>query len=416
MKINKSYKTELDPNDEQRKALRNHAGAARWTYNWTLRQKIDYYETTGHSVSLYDLDKLLNILKHIPKEDGGFPWLYESASCVPQQAMRDVEKGFKNFFRRCDNGDKKKGFPQFKKRREGYGSFRLAGKHKAIRATETHVTLPKLGEIKLKEKDYLPTLKQKNIKFISATIVEENHRWFISFSVEETIPDPIQPTGEPLGIDVGVSHLATLSDGTVFENPKAASKNKERTRLLQKAVSRKKKGSNNRKKAQRKLAKHHKHIANIRKDAINKATSEVIAKRPEFIVVEDLAVKNLLKNHCLAGAISDAAMSEFIRQLIYKAFWAGIPVYKADRFYASSKTCSHCGLINESLTLEDRIFKCECGFQIDRDLNAAINLRESAVSHTVTACRLGSAGQDQDSLIETKLPIGQELTSTVPNR
>jgi putative transposase len=412
MIINKAYKTELDPNDEQIKALRNHAGAARWAYNWALGHKIDYYKITKRTLSYYDLSKLLTILKHIPKVDGGCNWINETTACISQQAMRDVEIAFKNFFRRCANGEKEKGFPQFKIKREGYGSFRVS--ERSLRATEFCVNLPKIGEIKLKEKNYLPTKDRKNIKILSATVSEENHHWFVSFSVEETIPDPIQPIGEPLGIDVGVSHLATLSDGTVFENPKAASKNKERTRLLQKAVSRKKKGSNNRKKAQRKLAKHHKHIANIRKDAINKATSEVIAKRPEFIVVEDLTVKNLLKNHKLAGAISDAAMSEFIRQLIYKAFWAGIPVYKANRFFPSSKACSHCGTINESLTLEDRVFKCECGFQIDRDLNAAINLREyGRESHGYSLAMLRSSGQKLLSCDETSLR--QELkTSTVP--
>jgi putative transposase len=411
MIINKAYKTELDPNDEQIKALHNHAGAARWAYNWALKQNIDYYEITGHSVSYYDLHKLLNLLKHLSKKDGGCSWLYEVSKCAPQEAIRDVEKSFKNLFRRCANGEKEKGFPRFKTKREGYGNFRVTN---TIRATEFHVTLPRIGEIKLKEKDYLPTLKQKNIKILSATIIEENHRWFVSFAVEETIPDPVRPTGESLGIDVGVNHLATLSDGTVFENPKTASKNKERIRLLNKSVSRKKKGSNNRKKAQRKLAKHHKHIANIRKDAINKATSEVIAKRPEFIVVEDLAVKNLMKNHKLAGAISDAAMSEFIRQLIYKAFWAGIPVYKANRFFPSSKMCSHCGTINESLTLEDRIFKCECGFEIDRDLNAAINLREyGRESHGDSLAELRSSDRKPLGLDETS--FRQELkSSTVP--
>jgi putative transposase len=385
MKINRAYKTELDPNDEQTKALRNHAGAARWVYNWALDKKIKTHNELNLFVSSGELQKEIVRIKNISKENGGEPWLYEVSKCVPQCAIQNLEKAYQNFYRRIKKGIKK-GFPKHKKKRDGAGSFRLADT--SIWATEKYINLPKIGKIKLKRYKYLPLFDQKNIHILSATISENNYRWYVSLNVEEIIPDPIKPTGEPIGIDTGVNHLATLSDGTIFENPKAASKNKERTRLLQKAVSRKKKGSNNQKKAQRKLTKHHNHIKNIRNDASNKATTEVIAKQPEFIVVEGSNIVGMMQNHKLAGAIADAAMGEFIRKIEYKAKWAGIPVYKADRFFPSSKACSHCGTINESLTLEDRIFKCECGFEIDRDLNAAINLREySAAGLAVTACR-----------------------------
>jgi putative transposase len=389
MKINRAYKTELDPNNVQKTLLRKHTGVARWTYNYAVDRDIEYYNENHKTISWFDISKEITALKHTPEEKGGKPWLGEVSKCVPQCTLQDFNQARKNAFQRCKNGAKEKGFPKHKKKYHGNGSFRVT---QTIITEEKRIKLPIIGWIKLKRYGYLPIFGQKNIKIFSATISEENYHWFVSLNVEETIPDPIQPTGEPLGIDVGVKTLAVLSDGTVFENPKAAKKNEKHTKFLQKELSRKKKGSKNREEAKKRLAKHCKHVANIRKDSTNKATSEVIAKRPKQISIETLSVQNMMKNHKLAGVIADASMSEFHRQIEYKAKWAGIPVVKADRFFPSSKMCSHCGTINESLTLEDRIFKCECGFVIDRDLNAAINLRDMAGGLTATDYCLGSSG------------------------
>jgi len=320
-------------------------------------------------------------------------------------ALRNLDVAFKHFFRRCKNGDKKKGFPQFKSRRKGIGGFQLT---ESIHVFEDRIQLPRIGTIRLKERGYLPTGSPK-----SASITEQAGHWFVSILAEEPAA-PKSKSKEVLGIDVGVSRLATLSDGTVFENPKALKAAERTLRTRQKAVSRKVKGSRNRRKAAKRLAKLHYRISNIRRDAIHKATTAAIAKQPGIIVVESLNVKGMMKNHCLAKSIADASMSEFLRQIKYKAEWKGIAVIEAPTFFPSSKTCHDCGYVNDELKLSDRMWTCpSCGTVHDRDLNAAKNIRDFAVSSTVKACCHGSSGQSRSAL--TKLPPGQEPNTVYPN-
>jgi putative transposase len=193
------------------------------------------------------------------------------------------------------------------------------------------------------------------------------------------MPDPVPGTGKSIGVDLGVKSMAVVSDGRVFENPQALKKLSPSLVQLQRRVSRKQKGSRNREKARKRVAKLHYRIANIRKDAINKATSAIVKAKtkPSTIVLENLNVVGMLKNHKLARAVSDASMSEFRRQIEYKAKWNGVEVVIAPRFFPSSKKCSACGRINAALTLFDRQWVCECGVVHDRDLNAAINLVRS---------------------------------------
>ena len=399
MKILRAYKTELDPTCKQVEKLLQHAGCARWAYNWGLRKKIEAFKLTGKSPTAIDLHRELNLLKKLPPEEGGVPWMYESSKCAPQEALRNLDSAYKSFFRRCKNGEKKKGFPRFKSRKNGVGSFRLTG---AIRASETHVQLPIIGELRLKEHGYLPV---ENVKVLSATVSEQAGRWLVSLQVEQEIADPKPKPHHVVGVDVGVKSLAITSDGEVFDNPKALAQAQKTLRIRQKAVSRKVKGSQNRRKAVARVARVHRRVANIRRDAIHKMTTS-ITKSASIIVIEDLNVSGMLKNHKLARSLSDASLSEIHRQLAYKCKWAGVALHKADRFYPSRKLCSQCGKKKESLSLSERTYRCECGLVMGRDLNAAFNLKLLAGSSPVSACCPGSAGRSRKT--STKLLVGQE--------
>jgi putative transposase len=375
----RSYKAEIDPTNNQRTALLRHAGAARWAYNWGLARKIADYEATGKRPSAIDLSQELNILKKIPQDEGGCPWMYESSKCAPQIALQNLDLAFAGFFRRCKNGSAKKGFPKFKSRKRGIGTFTLTGR---FRITCRTIRLPKLGFLRLKERGYFPT----DARITAATISERAGHWFVSIRTDE--PERIRPTGtEILGVDVGIKSLAILSDGTTFKNPRAMKSAERKLKHLQRSLDRKKKGSQNRKKAVLKLARHHYRVSCIRKDSIHKATT-AITKRAAVIGIEDLNVAGMTKNHCLAKAVCDASMSEFLRQIEYKMKWSGGTLVKVDRWYPSSKTCAACGFILDALSLKTREWTCpQCNAHHDRDVNAACNLRNMAVSSTVeNAC------------------------------
>ena len=401
MIIMRAYKTELDPNKTQHEAFMRHAGAARWAYNWGLSRKIEAREAGEKNPSYMDLGKELVVLKGIPQEEGGVPWMSEVASKVPGMALKNLDQAYSNFFRRCKEGKGKAGFPRFKSRKRGIGSFTTRGR---VRVDNRQIKLPVIGWVRLKESGYIPT---EGVKVKNATISERAGRWFVSVLVEEEIPDPKPRKGEIVGVDVGIKALATLPDGTMFENPKALYKAEKLLRRRQRQLARKVGGSNriakgtknvkgtrharvkpsaNAIKAARKIAKLHYRIACIRKDAIHKATTAIV-KRAAVIGIETLNVKGMKANHCLAKAVSDASMSEFLRQLKYKAEWVGVPVVEADRWYPSSKTCSECGNVKEKLSLSERTYKCEvCGMVLDRDVNAARTLSIMAASSAVTAC------------------------------
>jgi putative transposase len=247
-----------------------------------------------------------------------------------------------------------------------------------------------IGEIRTKERGYLPTNALARV--LSATVSESAGRWFVSLQVEQEIGEPRPAKDHVVGVDVGIKHLAVTSDGEVFANPRALARMQKALRVRQKAVSRKVKGSKNRKKAGFAVAKLHKRAANIRRDSIHKMTAS-IAKSASVIVVEDLNIAGMLKNHKLAGALSDASLGEILRQLGYKSKWCGVDLRRADRFYPSSKQCSKCGAVKEALSLRERTYTCECcGLSIDRDLNAALNLKNLAASSAATACCPESAG------------------------
>lgn len=387
MIILRGYKTELDLNDRQKTACAKHAGTARFAYNWGLARRKQAYENTGETLNAIALHRELNILK---KDE--FGWMYEVSKCAPQEALRDLDEAYANYFRRAKQKGKGKykgkvGFPRFKKKRGGQGSFRLTG---TIRVFEKQIQLPRLGRLKLKEAGYLPT---SDVNILSATVSQWAGRWYVSLQCEVEIPDLQEEKRRVCGLDLGVSRLATVSDGTVFENPRALRRNLAKIKRLQRVVSRRQKGSANRRKAVMKLAKAHRRVANIRADALHQAT-HMLSKTKTAVVMEDLNVSGMLKNHRLAQAIADVGFDEFKRQLVYKGKWYGCEVLFADRFYPSSKACSNCGCVKESLGLGERVFRCElCGHEIDRDLNAAINL-ESLYFTTASSAGSNACGEN----------------------
>lgn len=375
MIINRAYKTELKPNNKQRTLFLKNAGTARFAYNWGLQRKKEVYQMNQLPIlhiknpTAIDLHRELNKLKKTK-----FQWMYKASKCAPQEALRNLDKAFKNFF------EGRNGYPNFKSKKKGIDSFRLTGR---ICVFENNIQLPRLGKIRLKERNYLPT----NSHILSATISEKAGRWFVSIQVEEEIKIP-ENNGDVVGVDLGIEKLATVSDGTTFENPKSLLQYERKLKRIQKEASRRKKGSNNRWKSVQKLQKIHNRIGNIRKDVIHKATTW-LAKNKSTIVVEDLNISGMVKNHNLAGAILDVGMGEFRRQLEYKSEWYGSQIQVADMFYPSSKTCSVCGHIKSELSLSERVFECEqCHAQIDRDLNSSVNLERLAVSSTesINAC------------------------------
>lgn len=306
-----------------------------------------------------ELHRELNALKQAE-----YPWLYEVSKCAPQEALRNLDRAFESFFRQCKVKNKRPGYPRFKSRKRGIGGFRLTG---TIKVDGKHVQLPRLGKLRLKEETAVSG------KVLSATVSERAGRWFVSILVETEIVVP-ENQGAAVGVDLGVKVLATLSDGTVFENPTAYRRSKAALRRAQRTLSRRVKGSHRWERARQRVARLHYRIACIRADAIHKLTTH-LATKYSTIGIENLNVAGMVKNHRLAGAVSDAGFGEIRRQLEYKSAWYGSTLVTYDRWYASSKLCSGCRHLKDDLPLGERVYRCEsCGLIIDRDLNAAKNL------------------------------------------
>jgi putative transposase len=317
--------------------------------------------------------------------------MYEVSKCAPQEALRDLDRAYANFFRRLEMSKQgrwkgKLGFPKFKKKSKDIGSFRLTG---SIHVFAESIQLPRLGRLRLHEHGYVPV----GAKVLSATVSEEAGRWFLSVLVEEEQEAPAHPATAAVGVDLGVKTLATLSDGTTFENPRALKHAQKRSRRLERQKSRRVKGSKNRRKTVRKLAKQHARVARIRKDALHKLTS-YLCKNHALVAIEDLHVSGMLKNHRLAQAIADSSFGEIRRQLTSKAQRYGTRLVVIDRFYPSSKTCSACGYVKPALGPHERTFVCEaCGMVLDRDHHAALNLLQEALRTTGSSPGSDACGQ-----------------------
>jgi putative transposase len=368
MNVLRAFKTELDLNNKQKTICMKHAGVARFAYNWGLERKKAAFANGEKTPSAIDLHRELNTLKKTELD-----WMYEVSKCAPQEALRDLDQAFAHFFRRIKEkraGKKiKVGFPRFKSKKHGLGSFRLTG---IIHVFEKAIQLPRLGLLRLKERGYLPV---SGMHILSATVSEKAGRWFVSLQVEMEMSDPLPEEKPVAGVDLGINRMAQVSDGMYFENPRALKQALTKLKRLQRVVSRRQRGSVNRQKAVRRLAKAYLRVANIRKDALHQATTW-LARTKSAIVLENLNVSGMLKNRHLAQAIADVGMHEFRRQLQYKGAWYGCEVFLADRFFPSTKRCSQCGSEKE-LSLAERVHSCEvCGQVMDRDLNAAINLEQ----------------------------------------
>lgn len=371
-KVLKGYKTEIAPNNRQQTLFKMNIGACRWAFNWALERKKAAFDKKEKIPNNIELHRELNKLKGTDE----LPWAYEVSKCSFQNGLINCDRAFQNFFARCKKKVKgKKGFPKLKSKKNPHQSVRLDG---SIHLTDnSHIKLPCIGTVKLKESYYIPL----NAEIKSVTISSKAGKWYVSCLIEEDI-NSLSLKNNKVGVDLGIKTLATCSDQITFENPKALKSNLRQLKRLQRRVSRKTKGSQNHKKAKLKFNKLHNKISNIRKDSIHKATTKIVRDN-QTIILEGLRVSNMLKNHCLAQAVGDMSASEFRRQIEYKAKWHGREVIIADTFYPSSKTCSCCGWKNENLKLKDRIFKCEiCKNEMDRDLNAAINLKNYTVSST----------------------------------
>jgi putative transposase len=363
----RAHKIRLNPTPEQETYFRKAAGTARFTYNWGLREIKQALDEGRKPESALDLKARFNAIK---REQ--FPWVYDVTKCAVEGAFVNLSTALKNFFasRSGQRKGKRMGFPKFKTRRRGQGGFYLANDKFSVENHE--LIVPKLGRVNMSE------VLRFDGKIMGATISERAGWWWVSIQVN-VAHEPPTHAGHALGVDVGVKALAVDSDGQVFENQKHLRRAYRTLRRLQCRVSRRVKGSNNRRKAVTKLARAHYRVACLRADALHKATTQIVRKAA-LIGIEDLNVAGMLKNHKLAQAVSDASMSEFHRQLHYKADWHGAVVQEVDRFFASSKAHNGCGGYKDDLTLADRVWICPaCGQQVNRDLNAARNIRDEAL-------------------------------------
>ncbi len=381
MKIHKAYRYELNPNVAERILLAKHAGCARFAFNWGLQKRIELYEKDKKSTNAIEQHRLLNSLKGTD-----YPWMYEVSKCAPQEALRDLDRAFQNFFRGIKVGQQI-GFPSFK-RKGDRDSFRLTG---TIKVQGKKLQLPRLGTLTLKE-------AAKPIETIlSATVAREADRWYVSLTVEHEIPDPVPVQGEVVGIDMGVTCFASLSNGEKVFAPKPLENSLKRLQRASHKHSRKVKGSNNRKKSATKLSRLHRKNRNIRKDFLHKETTK-LAKTKSVIVLEHLNVKKMLTNRTLSRRISDAGWNEYRRMLEYKTKWYGSKLIVAPEFYPSSKICSTCGEQMSKLPLSIRQWQCKgCDSIHDRDINAAMNLLKlgTGSSPGIDACGDTSSGTSQ---------------------
>lgn len=378
----KSFKVMLIPNRRQRTRLFQFAGTSRFAYNWALRKEIDAYEAGEKFISNNDLRKEFTVLRNSDE----YSWLKTISNNVTKQAIKDCVDAYQRFFK------KQSGRPRFKSKKRG--DFSFYQDTDKIQITVTHVKLEAIANSKKRNKQKLNWIRLAEhgripvgAKYNQPRITFDGLNWWLSVAVEFK-PEKSELNDEVIGIDLGIKNLATCSDGTTYSNinkTKTVKKLKKKQRRLQRSISRKyiknKKGESYSKtcnivKSERKLLRIHHRLANIRQNYRHQITSGLIKRKPSIIVLEDLNVRGMMSNRHLAKAVQEQGFYEFRRQIEYKAQWSGLRVVIADRYYPSSKTCTACGHVKKNLRLSERIFHCEaCGNEIDRDLQAAINLR-----------------------------------------
>ncbi|MED1785410.1 transposase [Brevibacillus fortis] len=363
-------KVRLKPTPVQERQLWKSAGTARWAYNWTLAKQEENYRNGGKFLLDGDLRKELTQLKQTEEY-----WLYDVSNNITKQAVKDACDAYKKFFKKL--ADK----PNFKSRRRSKPSF--YNDNVKLKVKQNHVLIEKVGWVTTSEQ--LPT----DVNYTMPRISFDGKYWYLSIGVEQEFIQP-ELSGESLGIDVGVKDLAVCSNGMTFKNinkTKVMKKAEKRLRRLQRKVSRKyemnKEGSRfvktcNIVKVEKHIRLLHRRLTNIRTNHSHQATSAIVKTKPSTVVMETLNIKGMMRNRHLSKAIAQQKLYEFKRQLQYKCEKYGIRFMEADKWYPSSKTCSDCGEVKKDLKLSDRIFKCVCGLEIDRDVNASINLAKLA--------------------------------------
>nr|WP_142710902.1 RNA-guided endonuclease TnpB family protein [Clostridium perfringens] len=382
-KLKRAYKIEINPTDDQKSKIHQTIGVSRFIYNFYIAHNKEIYEKEGKFVSGMDFSKWLNN-EYIPNNQDK-KWIKEVSSKATKQAIMNGDKAFKDFFKKA------KGFPRFKKKKNQDVKAYFPKNNKTDWTLERHrVKIPTLGWVRLKEFGYIP----KNSVVKSGTVSQKADRYYVSILVEETYIKISNPNNEGLGIDLGIKEFAICSNGNKFKNINKTSTVKKIEKKLkreQRKLSRKyeslkirnkniKEGRATRQNIQKQVVKVqrlHQRLANIRTDYINKTVFSIIKQKPSYITIEDLNVKGMMKNKHLSKAISSQKFFEFKTKLMSKCKQNNIELRIVDRFYPSSKTCSNCGKIKKDLKLSDRIYKCDCGFTIDRDLNASINLKNA---------------------------------------
>lgn len=375
----KSFKVRLFPNQEQEELMQKHVHACRYVWNWGLDFQINLRKNSEKHMSGYSLKKELT--KH--KKDKN--WLKEVSSYSLALSILDLDDAYRRFFK------KQTKFPKFKSKKKEVQKFPI--RENNCYYISNYFNIEKIGKIKTKTKMNLPEGRNA-IKYINPRIKYICGKWILSFGLEVENQDKIKLTNNSMGIDLGVKELAIVSKGQesfVFKNinkTKKIKRLKSKLKHMQKVVSRKYHINNKLKvydknwtksknilEYESKIAKLQYKLSNIRKDYIHKTTTKLINMLPKRIVIEDLNISGMMKNRHLSKAIQEQNFYEFRRQIEYKAEWKEIEIVIADRFFPSSKTCSNCGNIKKDLKLKDRLYKCEkCNSEIDRDINASINL------------------------------------------
>ena len=357
----KAYRYRLHPNNEQITFFEKSFGCVRFVYNWALNQRIEAYQKDGTRISWVESCKNLTELKKQEETK----WLCEVANQSLQSSIRNMDSAFTRFFR------EKKGFPKFHSKKRGKFSFQFV-QGVSIDFDTHKVKLPKIGEVGFgKNKEFVG-------KIGTCTVSKtRTGKYYISILVDDGNPTPekAQITADTaVGIDVGIKDFAVLSNGQVYSNPKYLEKDEKRLKVLQIRLSRKQKDSKRRDRARLAVARQHEKIRNRRVNFIHQVTSRIVREN-QTVIIEDLNVDGMLKNHNLAKHIASVSWSEFFRQLQYKCDWKGKNLIRIGRFEPSSKMCL-CGYINKDLTLKDREWDCpQCGRHNDRDLLAAVNIK-----------------------------------------
>ena len=365
----KAYKYRLYPTKAQKELIEKHFGCARFVYNWALEQKNKAYVQDKKSLSCLTIKKQLPILKT------ELEWLREVNSQSLQQAIFNLDIAFTNFFRRVKQGDKDPGYPTFKQKHNRQ-SFQCP-QHVSVDFANGLMTVPKIPKLKV---EFSRSFDGK-IKTVTISRTPSN-KYFVSILVDNDVSLPVKPkidSHKTIGIDLGLTHFAILSNGEKIANPRFNKKEAEKIALLNRRLHRKVKGSKNRNKQRVKLARAYEFIENCRNDFLHKVSSKLVSEN-QTICLEDLNVAGMKRNHCLAGAISDVSWSKFVGMLSYKSDWYGKNLIKIGRFDPSSKLCSNCGYYKSDLGLSDRSWLCpQCGTSHDRDINAAINIKTFAL-------------------------------------